>query len=193
MIKAYGLYKKVRDASWQALIDNNVVSLPVDVIKIANDNGIIILKNSEAQKLSPDETGISIYDGEQWFIIYDDTVANKGRKRFTIAHELGHIFLGHPLIAGFHARTVGGKLPPTENEANIFASRFLAPACALWGLGLRSAADIAKACEISMESAEIRAERMAELYKRQKFLTSPLEKKVYEQFKDFIEENRPQS
>lgn len=190
LINAYGRYKKARNASWQALIDNKVDTLPVDVVKIAGDNGIRLLKNSDAKELRPGEAGISIFDGKQWFIIYDDT-AIPGRKRFTVAHELGHIFLGHPLVAGFHARAIGGNLPPTESEANIFASRFLSPACVLWGLNICSAADIAKLCELSHEAAEVRAERMAELYKRQKFLTSPLEKQVYEQFKGFIEENRP--
>lgn len=191
MLKAYGLYKKARDASWQVLIDNKICSLPVDVVKIANDNGITILKNSEAKELQNGEVGVSIYDGDNWFIIYDDTLDNIGRKRFTIAHELGHIFLGHPLVAGYHKRTVDLNIPSTENEANIFSSRLLSPACVLWGLNLRSAADIAKACELSIEAAEIRAERMKELYQRNKFLTSPLERQVYEQFKAFIEENRP--
>lgn len=192
MLKVYGLYKKARDASWQALIDNKIDSLPVDIIKVANDNGITLLKNSNAHELRAGESGISIYDGDEWFIIYDDSIDNLGHRRFTVAHELGHIFLGHPLIAGFHKRSIGINVPSTENEANIFASRFLAPACALWGLGLRSAADIARVCELSHEAAEIRAERMVELYKRGKFLTSPLEKQVFEQFKGFIEENRPQ-
>lgn len=191
MLQVYGLYKKARNASWQALIDNKIDSLPVDVIKVANDNDIILLKNSDAKKLMPDEAGIGIFDGEQWFIIYDDSLP-LGRKRFTVAHELGHIFLGHPLVAGFHhARTVNPNFPPTENEANIFASRFLCPACVLWGLNLRTASEIANMCEVSAESAEIRAERMAELYKCEKFLTTPLERQVFEQFKGFIEEKRP--
>ena len=191
LVNAYGLYKKARNASWQALIDNKVDRLPVDVIKVVSENGITLLKNSDAQELRPGESGISIFDGKQWFIIYDDTLP-LGRKRFTVAHELGHIFLGHPLIAGFHARSVAAVMPPTENEANIFASRFLSPACVLWGMNLHSAADIARVCELSDEAAGIRAGRMVELYKRQKFLTSPLERQVYEQFKRFIEENRPQ-
>jgi len=61
----------------------------------------------------------------------------------------------------------------------VFASRFLAPACVLWGLNVHTAADIARFCEISKEAAEIRAKRMAELYKRNMFLTSPLERRVY--------------
>lgn len=189
MINAYARYKKTRNASWQALIDNNVGSLPVDVIKIANDNGITLIKDSDAHELRPDEAGISIYDGKEWFVVYDESLP-LGRKRFTVAHELGHIFLGHPLVAGFHARTTGGNLPQTESEANVFASSFLAPACVLWGLNAQTADEISRICEISKEAAEIRAKRMAELYKHNMFLTSPLERQVYGQFKDFIEQNR---
>lgn len=189
MANVYGVYKKARNASWQALIDNKVCSLPVDIVQIVRNNGIQLLKNSQAKELRSGEAGISVFDGTQWYIVYDDTVP-LGRKRFTVAHEIGHIFLGHPLVAGFHARTTGGKLPQTENEANIFASRFLAPACVLWGLNVHTAADISRICEISKEAAEIRAKRMTELYKRNMFLTSPLERHVYNQFKNFIDYNR---
>lgn len=185
----YGVYKKARNASWQALIDNKVESLPVDIVQIVRNNGIRLLKNSRTDELRSGEAGISIFDGTQWFIVYDDLLPI-GRKRFTVAHELGHIVLGHPLIAGFHARTAGGNLPQTESEANIFASRFLAPACVLWGLNVHTAADISRICEISLEAAGIRAKRMQELYKRNMFLTSPLERRVYSQFKCFIENNR---
>lgn len=188
MANVYGVYKKARNASWQALIDNKVDSLPVDIVQIVRNNGIQLLKNSQAKELRSGEAGISVFDGTQWYIVYDDSVS-LGRKRFTVAHEIGHIFLGHPLVAGFHARTTGGKLPQTENEANIFASRFLAPACVLWGLNVHTAADISRICEISKEAAEIRAKRMVELYKRNMFLTSPLERRVYEQFKGFIDSN----
>lgn len=189
LVNIYGAYKKARNASWQALIDNKVDRLPVDVVRIVRDNGILLLKNSQAKELRNDEAGISIFDGNQWFIVYDDSMP-LGRKRFTVAHELGHIFLGHPLFAGFHARTTDGNQTQTESEANIFASRFLAPACVLWGINVHTADDIARICEISREAAEIRARRMEELYKRNMFLTSPLERRVYDQFKDFIEQNR---
>ncbi|MCH5207583.1 MAG: ImmA/IrrE family metallo-endopeptidase [Oscillospiraceae bacterium] len=189
MANIYGIYKKARDASWQALIDNKVDSLPVDLAQIVDNNGINLLKNSQVHELRSKEVGISLFDGKRWFIVYDDSLP-LGRKRFTIAHELGHIFLGHPLVAGFHARTTDENLPQTETAANVFASRFLAPACVLWGLNAHTADEIARFCEISAEAAGIRAKRMAELYKRNMFLTSPLEQQVYNQFKDFIEQNR---
>lgn len=185
MANIYGVYKKARNASWQALIDNQVDRLPVDIVQIIHRNGIKLLKNSQAHELKCGEAGISVFDGEQWFIVYDDLVP-LGRKRFTIAHELGHIFLGHPLVSGLHTRINSGELSQIESEANIFASRFLAPACVLWGLNVHDSADISRICEISAEAAEIRAKRMAELYKRNMFLSHPLERKVYNAFQPWI-------
>lgn len=71
----------------------------------------------------------------------------------------------------------------------MFASRLLAPACVLWGLNFHTAEEIAKVCNISITAAQIRAERMDMLYKRNKFLISPLERKVYEQLKGFIDKH----
>lgn len=72
----------------------------------------------------------------------------------------------------------------------MFAARVLAPACVLWGLGLHTPEEIASACNISFSAAQVRAKRMDELYRRQKFLTSPLEKQLFERFFDYIENNR---
>lgn len=55
---------------------------------------------------------------------------------------------------------------------------------------LNEAEQIAAVCNISREAAQIRAERMEVLRKRGKFLTSPLERKVYQQFKNYIQNNR---
>jgi hypothetical protein len=54
---------------------------------------------------------------------------------------------------------------------------------------LHTPQDISGVCNISLSSAKKRAKRMKELYHRNKFLTSPLEQKVFAQFKDFIESN----
>lgn len=105
---------------------------------------------------------------------------------------MGHIFLGHTLFDGKLGRTFITDKPQNESEADMFAARTLAPACVLWGLNIHTAEDIMKVCNISYTAAKIRAKRIAELYKRDKFLTSKLEQKVYEQFKDYIEKNRIQ-
>ena len=77
-----------------------------------------------------------------------------------------------------------------EMEANIFASRLLAPACVLWGCGVKTAEEIQQLCNISRQAAEYRMERMRILYARNKFLTSPLERRVYSQFEDYIQKNK---
>lgn len=82
------------------------------------------------------------------------------------------------------------KDAPEEQAANQFAARLLAPACVLWALGVHTAEDIMELCHISRQAAQFRAKRMEELYRRDKFLTSPLERKVYQRFQPFIQEYR---
>lgn len=79
---------------------------------------------------------------------------------------------------------------PIEQAANVFASRLLAPACVLWGCGAKTPEQIAALCGISHKAAQFRADRMEMLYKRNKFLSSPLEREVYRQFAAYIEENK---
>jgi Zn-dependent peptidase ImmA (M78 family) len=159
------------------------------LLSIARQAGIIIRKNSEVHELAGCESGACILEGDQWYLIYDDE-AVVGRRRFTIAHELGHIFLGHELLEDRHGRTFNTDKPQAETEADIFASRLITPVCVLWGLDIHTAEEIETACGTSKAAAKIHAKRMAVLYERQKFLTSTLERKVYEQFKGFIKANK---
>ena len=112
------------------------------------------------------------------------------RRRVAIAHELGHIFLGHELTAGIYGHTFNSRKPKAEEQADAFAARLLCLACVLRGLDIHTVADIEKVCIISIAEAKKRAERMKLLYERQKFLTSPLERKLFEQFSNYISENK---
>lgn len=194
MLDSYGLYKNARNAAWQVLLDNNITSLPVKVTQITKNNNISLVKNSIVNELKDNEVGISICDNGRWTIIYDDTLQSIERIRFTIAHELGHIFLGHSLKAGYHTRfkLFDPNCPTEENEANIFAIRLLAPSCILWTLNLHNADDIALKCKISLEAAQYRAERLKKLSNRNMFFISHLERKIYIQFKDYINKEKSQ-
>jgi Zn-dependent peptidase ImmA (M78 family) len=154
------------------------------VSAIAKTAGIPIIKNSDAKLLKTDESGITIIQNGKFHIIYKDTEPSK-RCRFTIAHELGHIFLGHLIINTPQYRTF--KIQnDTESEANVFARDLLAPACVLHELQTLSAAEISKLCNISLEAASYRAERMRELENRNAWYLHPLERQVHKQFEDFI-------
>lgn len=182
----YGLYKNIRHSAWQCLIDFNIDRLPVDVLKIARAAGIRVIRNTSVNVLLPDENGKSFFDGSNWIIVYNDNNPTE-LSRFTVAHELGHIFLGHDLCLGHfpQAKEVSTK-PKSEQQADMFALRLLCPACVLWGLDLHSADEIARYCRVESDISNTRARRMKELYKRGKFLTDPTEKQLYKNFEEYI-------
>ncbi len=184
-------YRKIRDMVWQCLIENNIKSLPIPPAKIANHHNIYVLRYSQVNKswLKDNESGTTIFTENKIYIIYRDSESLQ-RCRFTVAHELGHILLGHELISDGYFQKFDTSKPEIETEADMFASRLLAPACVLWGLKLHTADEIARACNITKKAAQVRADRMATLYKRNKFLVSPLERKLFDNFSDFISKNK---
>ncbi|MCW2997044.1 MAG: ImmA/IrrE family metallo-endopeptidase [Solirubrobacterales bacterium] len=65
----------------------------------------------------------------RWYVVADSTIRSAGRTRFTLAHEFGHVVMGHePSVDDedtLRARD-GGALP-LEVQANYFAAEFLLP------------------------------------------------------------------
>lgn len=181
----YKEYQSARNLTWEILIQENIRELPIDIVSLCRKLGIAV-KYSVPTEGNDGEC--TVVDGVPYILLRKDV--STARKRFTCAHELGHILLGH---AGKY-RLVSREPAPTDNPieqaANVFASRLLAPACVLWGCNARTAEEIARLCDISQTAAEFRVQRMQELYRRNRFLSSPLERQVYEQFKEFIKSNR---
>ena len=185
----YGKYKDARNASWQCILDFNINKLPVmvtDIIK--KSESIRLFKESDVHMLENSESGKTILHNGFFEIVYRDTEPSY-RCRFTISHELGHIFLGHLLINTPVYRTFAVR-DDLESSANVFARDLLAPACVLHELHATTAEEIAKICNISMQAAKNRAERMAILEARNKYYLHPLERQVRQQFEQFIEEYR---
>lgn len=190
----YKDYQNARDAAWRILIDCGVDWLPVDLNVVCRKLGVRLRSYLSADALVQKLGVRGVTDGVLLFyqgdplVLYDSELP-PGRVRFTIAHEIGHLVLGH-VAPG--QQTVVNREPslgdnPTETMANQFAARLLAPACVLWGLGLHTADEIAETCHISMQAARFRAERMEVLYARNKFLLSPLEREVYRNFLPYIQ------
>ena len=175
----YRDYKNARDAAWQILLDCGVDRLPVCTSMICRKLGIKLVEDEISQD------GYSTVIRGNPYIVVKKSLGIK-RKRFTVAHEIGHILLGHVGKYELVNREPSGADNPIEREANIFASRLLAPACVLWGCGVKTEEEISELCDISQQAARIRAQRMDELYRRDRFLQSPLEQEVYRQFLPFI-------
>ena len=181
----YKEYRNSRDLAWRVLRNECVTELPVKVTALCRDMGIRV------QMFKPEDGNdgkSTIIDGQPHIFISDQ--CSIARQRFTAAHELGHILLGHVGRYDLVNREPSSKDNPIEQAANVFASRILAPACVLWALDARTPEQISELCQISYQAASFRAERMELLYARNKFLTSPLEQQVYLQFMDYIQRKK---
>ena len=183
----YSAYCGTRDAVWRIIIDFNISSLPISVSRLCRNLGITV-KQCERKPGNANDGYSTIVSGNPYIVVSNDLYAP--RARFTAAHELGHIVLGHVGQYRLLNREPSPHDSPIEQAANMFAARLLAPACVLWGCQVRTADDIMRLCDVSRAAAEYRMERMRVLYERNKFLTSPLEKQVYQQFLPFIKRNR---
>lgn len=182
----YGIYKGIRNSTWQCLIDHKIDSLPVDILKIARASNVRVIKNSTVGILLAHEDARSFSDGSEWIIVYNDR-NNTEISRLAIAHELGHLFLAHSTTHGEYANVREfSKKSKAEEQADRFALRLLCPACILMQMNVYAAEDIAKLCKIPVEAAKVRSERMKVLKKRDKFFSDELEKQVFDNFKPYI-------
>lgn len=186
---SYAYYKEARDKAWEVLIKCNITSLPANLSIIANLNNIYVIPYSSGYKpKSTSEDGFSFIKEDKIFIFYNDKKPLR-RIRFTLAHELGHCLLGHLKFGKTYNRNSEKDFDGMdiyEMQANVFARDILMPATVLHSLGIKSAEDIARICNVSMLSAEIRYKRLTELNERNVFNRHPLERQVYRQFSEYI-------
>ncbi len=193
---SYRDYQSARDAAWRILLDCGVDRLPVrlnticrmlKIRALAYGQNAKMIERADLTQAVHRTDGMTFFLGETPIILFDDK-APPARAKFTVAHELGHIILGHvrPGSITTANREPSPRDAPEEQAANQFAARLLAPACVLWGLDVHTPDEIMELCHISRQAAQFRADRMKELYRRDMFLTSPLEREVYRRFQPFI-------
>lgn len=101
--------------------------LPVDLNRIADGLGVVVAADDQLDGLS----GTIQMNGGRPHVTYNPAEPLV-RQRFTIAHELGHLALGHlrdgeRLLRDPAANFSSGTLPPMEREANTFAADLLMP------------------------------------------------------------------
>ncbi len=199
-------YKKARDLAWRILLDARVSSLPVNLMAICKHykiniftykQGAHFIDELDLTEHTKDNDAFSIRS----VIFYNDETSPQ-RQRFSIAHELGHIFLhtNEQSAATVYNREPSHNDDPIEAEANIFASRLLIPLCVIQFLNLNSAKEISEFCDVSYSAAQSRYTRLCEIRKRNSerrksknhgtFLISKLERQVIENFKEYIEKNK---
>ena len=189
-MNSYGRYQNIRNAAWRCLLDSRTDSLPVPVMRIARGMRVDLYEYAANTSLLRgcgfgsllSAAGFAYMDPKGETMIFFDERLPRQEIRFTIAHELGHILLGHMGDGQPVGSVLSSNEPELERAADRFALRLLAPACVLWGKRIRSAGEIAAACDIPRAAAQQRARRMLELEGHAAWLKSPLEQALYQQF-----------
>ena len=188
-MSTYRRYQEARDAAWQALLLLPEKRLPVDAEALAREMGVEVLSRAEEKDpallslLRQAGTGacVSLRAQGQWRVYLRKEQLSDSQRRFSVAHELGHLFLCHPTrglapgVRAFESRENAGDLiedPLSLDDyaADIFAIRLLAPACVLHELRLDQLGPITALCGLPPRAAALRAERMELLNRRDAFL-----------------------
>jgi Zn-dependent peptidase ImmA (M78 family) len=193
---SYRHYQNARDAAWRTLLDCKIKSLPVKPSEICRHYGWILSDYAAGARsiqllglsaLAKRTDGFCTVTDHHVYIFFDSSLP-VGRQRFTVAHEIGHLLLGHvgPGLATVENREPTGSERTEERQANQFAARLLAPACVLHEIRALTPEEIQRVCGISHQAAAFRAQRMLELESRGKFYAHPLEKEVLTQFSSYI-------
>lgn len=193
---SYDDYKTARDMAWKFLLECGINSLPVRPSVICEHYGWVLADYQEGEaaidllglsSLTERTDGFCAVTDHFTYIFYNSGLP-VGRQRFTVAHEIGHLVLGH--VGQGRVTTINREPNPKdsqeETQANQFAARLLAPACVLHELGAITPEAIQQVCGLSRQAAEFRARRMQELERRNRYYTSPLERQVVGQFRSYI-------
>lgn len=173
MSETYLHYRRARDLAWLVLIENNLTEFPLDIFGLIQSYGIHCKPFSkvktflENNKVNHNAWAFSQKLNGVIYIAYNDNNSTEQQIRFTLAHELGHVLTG---LTNEYSELYG----------NVFARDLLMPAIVCKIENLTSPQQIADFFNVSIEAANIRANRITELLKRDKWLTAPLEKQYYD-------------
>lgn len=89
--------RELENISSQVLFNNDMYKIPVNLLKIANNNGITVY-DADFNKLGNKNVSGAIRYIDGKFSILLNKEETEERKRFTLAHELGHFFLDNEIL-----------------------------------------------------------------------------------------------
>ncbi len=153
----------------EVLNRSGVCTLPVDLNKIAAAYNIKTVNYESCaecydmelermyREISP--LGFSFRADGSYVVAINRNSCGSERRRWTLAHELAHVLLGH--IGDGNARKEG-----CERAADEFAAQLLAPLAVLHFCCVSSAEEISRICGISVQAAEIRFRQLTALRKK---------------------------
>lgn len=124
-------YQSAMRAGENKVRELGLTQLPINPFEIASQHQIHVEPKPSTE---PGVSGFLMKVGDTFGIMYATNIDNEGRKRFTVAHELGHYFLpGHPELLFRNGNTLHASRSgfitrdDTELEADHFAVGLLMP------------------------------------------------------------------
>lgn len=165
-------FPKAEKAAQELLEINNVDQLPVKVKKLAMDFPNLKIKKyswfakkynhtiQDVCELADSNEGCCWHfkATDEYLILYNDQVTNKGRVRWTLAHELGHYILKHNEITNkailSRSSLSDDEYDVFEAEANCFARELLTPPPVLREINIANENFISRIGDISFKAAE---------------------------------------
>ncbi|MBC1490994.1 ImmA/IrrE family metallo-endopeptidase [Listeria booriae] len=101
----------------------DIVSPVGHLIRLAEKNGVVIAETTISDKKLD---AVSRWIVDRPFIMLTDNDESAVRRRFNVAHELGHLIL-HNAVESIHDYSSQDLNNIIEKQANLFASHFLLP------------------------------------------------------------------
>lgn len=196
-------YATITRKAYQLLAELEIAKFPVDPFEIINQlDSLYLAAWTELKENTSDsdplllkvrkldaETIVKRGSGE-YLIVYDDTIGYLPRIRFTLAHEIGHIIMGH--FTEFEKTSLREGVTPAEKvvlerEADAFAAELLAPRTILRRFpGIKNdPAWLQQTCFLSEQAADIRAKEL----KRVDFGYYKHEDRLHRNFYNYLEKS----
>jgi hypothetical protein len=120
---------KVYSITKDFISENNLFKYPIDLYSICKmyDWKIKYYNERDNKALFQISTDGFVVENKDNYIIFLNENMLESRQRFTIAHEMGHILLGHHSLDGYNLIANSGLDNEVEREANMFARLLLCP------------------------------------------------------------------
>ncbi|MEG1942213.1 MAG: ImmA/IrrE family metallo-endopeptidase [Angelakisella sp.] len=153
--------EKLRTLACEVLLDAGVRRLPVRITNVAQEMGVSVFTYAQyaatvgctvadvARRYGND--GFTQQIGDKTVVFYYES-GNMRRTRWTIAHELGHVLLGH--LSG-----QGGE--DADIEADALAAELLCPSAVAAACVCYYPCELSRLCDISLSAAYRRARELA--------------------------------
>ncbi|HHY26415.1 MAG TPA: ImmA/IrrE family metallo-endopeptidase [Desulfitobacterium dehalogenans] len=162
-------YYRTKKYANRFLLEYKFSELPINPLKIIKDHKWALVtysdlmdENNCTRKVlkSLSEDGFTSYNGRNYTIAYDESIRSSGRIKWTLMHEIAHIYLDH--FIDFKQTTIRrGSLRDDEydileKEAHYFTKNVLAPLIILNRLKVKSPVMICKIAGLSDPAARNR-------------------------------------